>query len=253
MATPGEPPHDRQSPFSELGSALRFLTTLPLRPKPLTPTAGRAFYPAVGLLVGALAWCGFWLASTAIDSRMGGVAGVAVLVAITGALHLDGLADSADGLFGHATRERRLEIMRDPRVGSFGLAATILVLVGDVVALGGLERDEALPALLVAGSLARFSMLVVVLTVPYVRPAGLGSGLAGGKRLRVAVFAAAVTALPLALDWRHGLLAVGLVAIAAGAVAAWARAQIGGATGDVYGAILEVSQLAAITAFAVEL
>jgi adenosylcobinamide-GDP ribazoletransferase len=257
-----EPPIDRYLSLSELGSALRFLTILPLDStrrifvggrREHSPVAGRVFFPAVGILLGAFAWCGFWLGSTVIDSPMGGVAAVALLAASTGALHLDGLADAADGLLGHADRDRRLEIMRDSRVGSFGLVAVVLVLVGDVVALGGMKTDEALPALLTAASLARLSMLLVALTLPYARPAGEGRGLAVGSRLRVAVLATSMAALPLALDWRHGLLAVGLVALTAMAVAAWARRQIGGATGDVYGAVLELSQLAAITAFAVRL
>jgi adenosylcobinamide-GDP ribazoletransferase len=195
----------------------------------------------------------FWLVSLVAPPLLAACAAVAVPAVLTGALHLDGVADAADGLFGAGTRERRLEIMRDPRVGTFGVVALVLVLVGDVAALQGLSRWAALVALVAAAGLARLAMMVVLVGLPYVRPEGLGTAAIGAHGPRDVAVAAVTAALPLLLDWRHGALAVALAALAAGAVAMLARARLGGATGDVYGAVLEVSQLAALAAFAVRL
>src|SRR5205814_10508500 len=132
--------------------------------------------------------------------------------------------DAADGLLGGSTPERRLDIMRDPRVGSFGVVAVALVLLGDVAALAGLGPRGALAALLAAAALGRLAVVVVIVLLPYARAGGLGTAAAGGRRLPDLAAAAVTGAAPLALDWRHGLLAAGLVALAAAGVAALARA-----------------------------
>lgn len=236
-------------------AALGFLTVLPVGTvEPLPDDLGRAFFPAAGLLLGGLAWTALLAVSLVATPLLGAVAAVAALVGLSGALHLDGLADAADGLLGGSTRERRLEIMRDPRVGSFGVAAIALVLLGDVAALAGLDRWRALPALLAAGALSRLGMLGMVLALPYARGrGGLGALVQGGGRLPALAVAVPVAALPVALDWRHGLLAAALAGAVAVGIGALARARIGGATGDVYGAVTEVGQLAALVAYAVRL
>lgn len=238
--------------MSSLRSALAFLTVLPVGGTP-ADGLGRAWFPAVGLLLGALAWGALWLGATLATPLLGAVAAVAVLAALTGALHLDGLADTADGILGGATRERRLEIMRDPRVGSFGLVAVVLVLVGDVAALAAMGRWTALAALLAAAAMARLAMVAVLVWLPYVRARGLGTAASRGRPLPDLALAAVCGLLPVVLDWRHGLLAAALVAIVAAGIAALARSRVGGATGDVYGAVVEAGQLAALTAFAVRL
>jgi adenosylcobinamide-GDP ribazoletransferase len=239
---------------TSLRTALAFLTVLPVgAPRNPAEGLGRAWFPAVGLLLGLAGWAALWAGTVLATPLLGAVAAVAVLAALTGALHLDGLADAADGLLGGSTPERRLDIMRDPRVGSFGVVAVVLVLLGDVAALAGLGPRAALAALLVAAALGRLAVVVVILLLPYARPGGLGTAAAGGRRLADLAAAAVTAAAPLALDWRHGLLAAGLVALAAAGVAALARARVGGATGDVYGTVVEVGQLAALAGFAVRL
>lgn len=235
-------------------AALLFLTVVPIGDvDPLPPGMGRALYPAVGLLLGLAAWAALAVVATVATPLLGALAAVAALVGLSGALHLDGLADAADGLFGGGSPERRLEIMRDARVGAYGVAAIVLVLLGDAAALAGLDRGRALAALLAAGALPRLGMVCVVLALPYVRATGLGTRVAGGRRLPTLAVAVPAAAVPLLLDWRHGLLAAALVALTTLGVAALARARIGGATGDVYGATAEVGQLAALVAFAVRL
>jgi adenosylcobinamide-GDP ribazoletransferase len=237
----------------EMTSAVRMLTTLPLPRSWSLPSTGRAFFPAVGLLVGGLAWLGCWVGSTVIDAAMGAFLAIAILVLLTGALHLDGFGDCADGLFGGSTRERRLEIMRDSRVGAFGAVAIAMILVGDILALGAVPEGRAALALLGAAALARLAMVAVILWLPYARPEGLGKLVAEGRWRRDLLLGAVAVAIPIAFDWRHGLIAVGLVTLTTLGFGSFARLRIGGATGDVYGATLELAQFAALSAYAVRL
>jgi adenosylcobinamide-GDP ribazoletransferase len=200
-----------------------------------------------------IAGAGLWIAATLTTPLLGAVAAVALLAALSGALHLDGLADAADGLLGGDTPERRLDIMRDPRVGSFGVVAVCLVILGDVAALAGLSHATAVAALVTAAAEARMALVVVVLALPYVRATGLGTVASGGRRAPALALAGVTAALPLLLDWRHGLLALALVAVTTSGIAWLARSRVGGATGDVYGTVVEVGQLAALAAFAVRL
>jgi len=236
----------------DLASAAFLVTTLPLpRPRRVSATAGRQFFPLIGLALGGAASTVFWGGSRAISPTMGAFLAVTALVLLTGGLHLDGLADCADGLFVGSTVERRLEIMRDSRVGSFGAIAIVLVLVGDVVALATLTPHDALVALVTTAGLARLGMLALVVTLPYARPQGLGTLVEGGHKSRDFLVGAVTAAAPIVLDWRHGLLAAGLVVVTTIGVGALALRRVGGVTGDIYGGVLELSQLAALSAYAV--
>jgi adenosylcobinamide-GDP ribazoletransferase len=173
-----------------------------------------------------------------------------VLAVLTGGLHLDGLADCADGLLIGASRERRLEVMRDPRLGTFGVVALILLLLAEAAVLAHLGSPAALSALVAAGAFSRLAMLAVLVLLPYVRHEGLGQAAKGPGR-RDLVLGALLAAPVLLLDWPHALVAAAGAAVAAAAVATLARSRIGGATGDVYGATCEMAQLLALLAFAV--
>ena len=135
---------------------------------------------------------------------MGAFLVVTALVVLTGGLHLDGLGDCADGLFGGWTVERRLEIMRDSRVGSFGAIAIVLVLVGDVVALGTLSPHRALAALVGSAGLARLGMLALVVTLPYARPQGLGTLVEGGRKSVHFLVGAVTAASPIPIQLVSG-------------------------------------------------
>jgi adenosylcobinamide-GDP ribazoletransferase len=214
---------------------------------------GRAYFPAVGALLGLLAGVVFVLAAAVTTPLLAAVAATAVLAVLTGALHLDGLADAADGLFGGGDLSRRLEVMRDSRVGSFGLVAVVLVLVGDVAALAAMTPVRALIALVIAGAVSRWALLMMIAAVPYVRQAGLGIAAGGAHRRFDLGLGSAITVIPCLLDWRRALaslLVVLLIVVAVGAIARW---RIGGATGDVYGATTELSQLGALVVFAAHL
>ena len=239
--------------ISSLRSAVAFLTVIPVTSGEGKPGArlGRAYFPAVGALVGLVAGVAFAITAALTTPLLGAVAAVAALAALTGGLHLDGVADAADGLLGRGDLARRLEMMRDPRVGSFGATALGILLLGDVAALEGMTPARAIVALVIAGALSRLAMLCVVALVPYVREAGLGVAAAGANRVFDLVLGSALVAIVCLLDWRRALVAVLVVALVTTLVAALARRRIGGATGDVYGAVTEVCQLAALLTFAV--
>lgn len=214
---------------------------------------GRAYFPAVGALLGLLAGLVFVLAAALTTPLLAAVAATTVMAVLTGALHLDGLADAADGLFGAGDLSRRLEVMRDSRVGSFGLVAVVLVLIGDVAALAAMSPARAIVALVIAGAVSRWALLVMVASVPYVRQAGLGVAAGGAHRRFDLLLGSAITVVPCLLDWRlaiASLLVALLIVAVVGVIARW---RIGGATGDVYGATTELSQLSALVVFAAHL
>jgi len=239
--------------FGGLRSALAFLTVIPVADARgrAGERLGRAYFPAVGALVGLAAGGVFAGVSALATAPLAAIAAVATLAILTGGLHLDGLADAADGVLGGSAPQRRLEIMRDSRVGSFGVIALVLLLGGEVAALTALPMPRALVALVVAGALSRWAMLGLVALLPYARPSGLGSAAGGPHRLLDLLLGTGIAALILLLDWRRAALAAALVVLTALAVAAVARRRIGGATGDVYGAAAELCELAALAAFVV--
>ena len=167
-------------------------------------------------------------------------AGVVLLawVALTGALHLDGLADSADAwIGGMGDRERTLAIMKDPRSGPAGVVAVVVVLLLKFAALASLPASGG-SALLLVPLLARAGLMLAVLITPYARSQGLASGL--GEASRGACGCALAITVLLALFWGwHGLLATVLSLVA---LAFWRQAcmrRLGGFTGDTCGALAE--------------
>lgn len=233
-------------------SALAFLTVIPVAARDGSPgeRLGRAVFPAVGLLLGLVAWFALWVGSLLGGPLFGAVAALATLALLTGGLHLDGFADCADGLLASGSRERRLEIMRDPRLGAFGVLALVLLLLADAALLQQVGVRRALPALIVAGAVSRLAMVAVLVALPYIRPEGLGRAASGGSGRDLAL-GSLLAAPTLLLNWPHAVLGVALAAGAAAGIAALAHHRVGGATGDVYGAVSEMAQFAVLLAFAV--
>ena len=238
-----------------LRAAVSFLTVLPVANPDGSPgeRLGRGYFPAVGAMVGLAAAAVFVVFVSLSTPLLAAAAAVATLALLTGALHLDGLGDSADGLLGGGDVNRRLEVMRDPRLGSFGTVTVVMVLVLDVAALASTSSPKrALTALVIAGALSRLATLAVVALVPYVHERGLGTVAFGGRRRGVDLLVGgAITALVCLLDWRRAAVAAVAVAIATLGVVALARRRLGGATGDVCGATAELGQLATLLVFAV--
>ncbi len=261
-----------------LRAAVGFLTVLPIG-RSISPdlphgqsavSNSRAFFPFVGLLLG-LVLVGVEAGSARIFPvyLTAGIL-LVVMVLATRGLHLDGLMDVCDGLFGGYTKERRLEIMKDPHVGAFGVVAgSVLILLkfaallsllhpqfitgawtSDVAVLRALafsSQPGKVLALLLFPTLSRWAMVVCLGAFPYARQQGLGSPFHQGNA-KLAALTAALTALAASLILGGfgglGLLAgVTLLALAAG----WIMTRaFGGLTGDCYGAVNEVSEVAVL-------
>jgi adenosylcobinamide-GDP ribazoletransferase len=235
---------------SSLRSAIALLTIIPV-PGQVHGQLGRAWFPAVGGLLGLAAGAVDLGVAAAAPRAVAAVAAVAILAILTGGLHLDGLADAADGLLGGRDQPHRLEIMRDPRVGSFGVIALGLLLVGEVACLASLAPRRALIALTTAGALSRWAMLGLVVTLPSVRSTGLGRAVAGPGGGRDLLQGSAIAALSLVLDWQRASAAAGAAALVAAGVGMLARHRLGGATGDIYGAAAELCELAVLATFVI--
>jgi len=230
--------------------ALAFLTRLPVRPdrpwQGADLAASVAMFPLVGILVGILGAVAFAAAAAlGLPPLPAALLAIAALVCSTGALHEDGLADLADGL-GGATRAQRLEIMRDPRVGSFGVIALTLALAARAGALAALAGPaEVGAALVAAAALSRALLPAAMLALPQARADGLAARAGRPHPARVA--AAVAIALLIGLLLLPPLVAAiaSAAAILAGAMVAWlAFRRLGGITGDVLGGVQQLAEIA---------
>ena len=253
------------TPLSDLLIALRFFSRLPVpstrRETELGPAglaAAVAMVPAAGLIIGAVAALALLLArSLGVPSMLAAPLAIAMLILVTGALHEDGLADCADG-FGGGTRERKLAIMRDSRIGTYGACAIALSLYLRASALGVIaSRDVGLAAtvLIAAAILSRVACLLPLIALLPARPDGIGVsvGQPAPQKVAVALVLALVLSLSvLGFSARPApiALAIALSATAALGMCALAWRQIGGQTGDVAGATQQMVEIAIYLVFA---
>jgi adenosylcobinamide-GDP ribazoletransferase len=234
-------------------AAIGFLTRLPVPAGVFDDERAKStslmWYPLVGLLIGLLLSVLAWLLRDT-PSLLSSALVIAAWVALTGALHLDGLADSADAWIGGlGDREKTLAIMKDPRCGPAGVVALVLLLLLKFAALASLDAVPWL-ALLLAPMLARASLTALFLTTPYVRSDGMGAVLTNAPRgaCQVALAISACCCLLLG-EWR------GLWALVAAVLVftAWRHAcmtRLDGFTGDTAGAMAEMVELAVLLALA---
>jgi adenosylcobinamide-GDP ribazoletransferase len=245
--------------------ALQFLTRVPLRIEP-PPDAREiglslACYPLVGLALGATLW-GVALAVSRLPAFLGAAIVLVVWVLVTGALHIDGLADVADAwVGGHGDRERTLSIMKDPRSGPVAVAAVNCLLLLKFAALAALAatsfhtapwRDPRLAAgCILPPLLARAAIPLLFAHTPYVRAHGIAQDLTAHQSRGAAIVVTASTALCALAAWRI-LAAVALcaAAIAYGIVRGGLVRRLGGFTGDGAGALIEVIEAACLVAIA---
>lgn len=235
--------------------ALQFLTRFPVRLSALPEERdiGRSllYYPPVGLLIGLLLAVLAWLLA-GVAPLLRAALVLAAWVLASGALHLDGLADSADAWVGGlGDRERTLLIMKDPYCGPMGVVALLLVLLLKFAALETLLAQGAWQALLLVPLLGRTALPALFLTTPYVRPGGLGEVLARHlpRRAATGVVLAVIIALPAAF----GMVGMAplLAALAAFLVLrAMLLRRLGGTTGDTAGALVEILETIALLAAA---
>lgn len=258
---PEQPRRGRIRPFAELLHSLRFLTRVPIPfantidPPPLSQSM--RLFPVAGAMIGAAggaALAGF--SYLGLPSLVAAALTMALGLLVTGALHEDGLADTADGFGGGKSRERRLEIMRDSHIGSYGtlaLVASMFVRTACYETLAGLDPLTVVAVLAACGAFSRALMVDLLWATRPARSDGLAvhAGTPGRNGAAFAIITAA------ALTLAAGLLVSppsGLIALAAGlGVTAYMRRLtvrlIGGQTGDVCGAVQVLSELAMLIVF----
>lgn len=208
------------------------------------------YYPIVGLVIGLILALSNWLLFTA-TIEVTAVLLLIVWVAITGALHLDGLGDSADAwVGGYNDRQRTLEIMKDPYCGPVAVCTILLVLLGKYASLQHITEHSQYLALIFIPIISRSFILVLFLTTPYVRQQGLGESLASHLPRRHAwlvVLGASITSLLLLrLD---GLVLLVSAIISFVALRYWMIKRISGTTGDTAGAMVEILEMVMLLSF----
>ena len=232
-------------------TAFQFLTTFPavIRRAFSAQELGRAvgYFPLVGLALGGALYGMEVGLSLIFPAQVVAVIILAAWVLLTRALHFDGFLDTCDGLFGGFTPERRLEIMRDSRVGAFGVAGGGLLLLAKYAAIVSLPH---LSGLLLAPVLGRWATSIAIFACPYARDKGLGRDMKDNVRWPQVILSTGITGLAawFFAGW------VGLLALAIAGVALWLGAsfilrRIPGLTGDSYGALCELVELVVLFVF----
>jgi adenosylcobinamide-GDP ribazoletransferase len=239
-----------------LACAFAFLTRLPVARGSLfdgkTVARSARWFPLVGAVLGAIYAGGVWLLAPRLPAALTAVILVALDAALTGAIHLDGLADTADGFGGGRTREDVLRIMRDHAIGSYGAVAIALALAFKIAAIAAIiGNGRTISAVALAPVLGRWAAVLLGATQPYARPAednGTGSPTRwmGRTELTIATLGAAAATAACGV---RGAVAGLLVAIMAGLWGRRSARRIGGVTGDTLGAAVVAAECLVLLVF----
>lgn len=241
------------SVVDEARAAVGLLTIVPVGGRELRAGSERGaglWLPLVGALVGIVAAGAYGLGEALLGSGYGAALALTISAILTGGLHHDGLADSADALGVRGDRARRLAVMRESGIGAFGALALIAFALLATAALARLSPPDAVIALIAGHTLGRWAALAQLAFVAPARADGLGATFAAD---RVGFAIGSVVALAIALvagGILAGLCAVAAAALAAAAIALLADRSIGGRTGDTLGAAVLVSELAVYSVLA---
>ena len=217
---------------------------------PERDAAAVRYYPAVGMLVGLVGGAVFAAAYGLFGPFSAAVLALAATALLTGAMHEDGLADTADGIGGGRTAGRALEIMRDSRIGVYGVLALGLILAARVFAVAGVPPWTGFALLIAAHGLSRWSVVIVIATADYVRPSGVASPVAGpvsqdAHLIAGATALACLVLVGLAVSPAAALGVFGGIACGHIAVRAYVEPKLKGYTGDTLGATQQVSEVGA--------
>jgi adenosylcobinamide-GDP ribazoletransferase len=232
-------------------TALRFLTVIPVRWQ--AERDGDYFqqsiyyFPLVGLLIGCGAMVLTTVAGPLLPPLVMAFVVLFYLSAISGFLHLDGVADSADGLLSARPREKSLEIMKDSRTGAMGVVMLVCVMLGKFAALSSLSLSLLLTASLVIPVAGRCAILVTMATMRYARPEGGIGGLFYSARARTAacigsVFLVAISVL--VANWKFAGIVCLMVFLTVFSFSSFCQKRLGGVTGDTLGATCELTEMA---------
>ena len=241
-----------------LRSAIGFLTILPVAPKdPGGLATARAWFPVVGLLLGAIlgaidllmhsGYPFFTQDFPSFPPLLSAAILTVLLLALTRALHVDGFMDCCDALFGGFDRDRRLDILRDSHVGAFAVVGVVGLMLLKVAAIVALAPTARFWVILVFPCLSRWAMLLAMELFPYIRRSGLGTPFLQRRGwLQLAVGLVATVIIVVALTGPTGLALLAAATAVGWVVGAWASKLLGGVTGDVYGAVNEVAEVSVL-------
>jgi len=223
-----------------LVSALQFITILRVgRVERFEPHGMIPFFPVVGLLLGAGVSLLDWIFLKFFSLSAASFLDVVVLIILTGALHMDGLGDMADGLFGHHSREKALTIMKDSRIGAMGLVAIVCAIIVKWCGIAGLEHQRHM-ILVIVPALSRGSMLFGMRLLPYGRPEGGTGHPFFSRELNPGAFTGLALALVLSLFMGfRGLWLILAFVVFTGIILYYYKKRLGCITGDMLGAMAE--------------
>lgn len=223
--------------------AIVFLTRVPLRGSHGVDKAA-AWFPLVGALVGVTVAGAYWALFPWVPSLLAAVVVITLGILLTGAFHEDGLADSFDAIGSGETGRAALQMMRDPRLGTYGTVAVVLSIAWRVVALGSLAPAGAVAGLVMAHSLGRAGAVVLLALSPPARPDGLGSSSASTLPAR-SVWSAVISGLVVSTLAAGLLVGAALVVVGLSVLVLRRTAlrRVGGVTGDIAGACEQVSEM----------
>jgi adenosylcobinamide-GDP ribazoletransferase len=244
--------------MSRFLAALQFLTiiSIPWRRQAQMGEVGRSvgYFPIIGLIIGLILIGLNWLFGLILPGAVASALLLAAMVIISGALHLDGLVDTCDGLGGHKPVEARWQAMRDSRAGGFGIIGVALLLLVKYASLSSLPQPSLIPTLILMPVLGRWAMVYAIFAYPYARPSGLGKAFKEGTSWPRFTVATIITAVVVTIVAQLvGLAIMLLIWVITVATAAYLKSKFAGLTGDNYGAINETSEagvLVLINAFA---
>src|SRR5215208_2462207 len=241
--------------IAPVGAAVSFLTRVPVgraaRFDGAAVARGAAVFPLVGAAVGATAGAVADVLAGPLPALAAGGIALALLAVLTGAMHLDALADTADGLGGW-TKEQRLAIMRDHAVGSYGAVAVALVVVVEASLVAALaDAGNAWHALAAAGACSRAAPLPLAAVLAHARAEGQGQALAAAGRAAVAIALLLAVAVATLASGVAGAAAFATALAVAAVLGVFFRSWIGGVTGDTLGATTELTQVAALVVLVV--
>jgi len=227
-------------------SAISFLTIIPVPGRAISANGKQVLYfPLVGLIIGSLLYGVDYLLSITQYKELRIVGDVLFLAVISGALHLDGLADAADGFFSHRPKEQILEIMKDSRIGVMGVLALIFCVLLKIAGVTGIIQSESLIWLILAPALGRVAQVISLIFIEHVPSERT---LAGQFYQQGEYFLLFFCPLPFAiifyLNWQLALISLALFTILLVGLLFFFKNKIGGITGDTIGATTEIIETA---------
>jgi adenosylcobinamide-GDP ribazoletransferase len=238
--------------FRQAGSVFSFLTIIPSGNSDLQTVAKHMYlFPVIGIAIGLLLGAAGWGLSIFLEPLVVGLLIAAGLVLITGIHHTDGLSDFADGLMVRGSKEKKLEVMRDPKVGSAGIVAIVFYVAAAVIALSFMKGFELFYAILIGEVIAKFCMVLSASIGPSAWAGSNSSFIDSMKdRKKLAIAAAITISIIISFQNNAGFVALGVAIVVTLIVVGVSRRSFGGISGDIMGAINELARVSAFLAFA---